>query len=720
MFVYEIVSVICLASLVFGAFYVAVKLVHPKGKNRSEKREQRILYLRSFRKGQCVLVFVPMIVLYVIGGIKQGFPVYKVFLESLAKTFSVITLKFETGIIDSLLETCRIYKFTVYFTFYMVAVNACVFGISMFIQRFSFSRNNRRRAKTVSGRLKEETCIIYGNNPHSEMIYFSDAGACFPKRYIVADFANSGDDRLFSKGVRYASFKGSRKETDILSRYMKAMDDPKQKRLSVIINFENDKDNIELCRSFSELVSTKAEQIKGIRKKEKQLKSAVSVTEEEKEQLELEKARLSKLSIFVLGKDNIDSIYRDIERKSCGYIYCLNRYRLISRRFLWNHPFTDFMTDSHINKKDALLKSGTTISVLMVGFGKTNTRLFSDLIAGNQFAVEDKVSKCRPLIADYHIYDCRKDLHTKDLNHDFFRYQEFCNEHEKDRDKYLPFADLPAKEHLVPGCDINSKGFYESVHAALGKNESDLNFLFIAYGDDLENIELAGKMRSKKKEWGIRNLTIFVKTDSFGNLIPEPDPDSGTEIIPYGEDSEVYSLKNIISEDLYTIAVNADKAYWRAKNKGNLYARIWDWHSSEKNHIDRQSSFYAGLNLKNKYGLLGLDFDKIMNSNDVKQFSSAYNDTARNNLAYQEHLRWNAFMICNGYVPASKSQILDEKGKGKNHAERRHGNLTTQEGLKEFQDMLCGKYGEHEEFNVVKYDYELMDESCSLFPEQQE
>lgn len=57
------------------------------------------------------------------------------------------------------------------------------------------------------------------------------------------------------------------------------------------------------------------------------------------------------------------------------------------------------------------------------------------------------------------------------------------------------------------------------------------------------------------------------------------------------------------------------------------------------------------------------------------------------NMAYQEHLRWNAYMMSYGIVPADKDTILNEKDSrgrftnGNSYEERHHGNLTDFDGL---------------------------------------
>lgn len=78
-------------------------------------------------------------------------------------------------------------------------------------------------------------------------------------------------------------------------------------------------------------------------------------------------------------------------------------------------------------------------------------------------------------------------------------------------------------------------------------------------------------------------------------------------------------------------------------------------------------------------------------------------------------------MISKGLVPATIDEILnekDERGKftnGKNYALRRHGNITTMQGLVQFRKLIAEKFGKSEEdCDVIKYDYQLMDDAWWL------
>ena len=94
-------------------------------------------------------------------------------------------------------------------------------------------------------------------------------------------------------------------------------------------------------------------------------------------------------------------------------------------------------------------------------------------------------------------------------------------------------------------------------------------------------------------------------------------------------------------------------------------------------------------------------------------------------MAVHEHLRWNSFMISKGFIPSTREQILnetytDEKGRvrhtdGKSFATRRHGNLTTFDGLVEFRRMTAERDRTDEAVkDKIKYDYQLLDDAWWL------
>jgi hypothetical protein len=181
------------------------------------------------------------------------------------------------------------------------------------------------------------------------------------------------------------------------------------------------------------------------------------------------------------------------------------------------------------------------------------------------------------------------------------------------------------------------------------------------------------------------------------------------------------------------------------------------WHM-KKTQIERESSLYCCLSLRSKLQLMGLDYCtereiqelglyaysqkaywEYVASDDMPQNSMGegqqpniifsdlnFKQSRRRTMAIHEHMRWNSYMLSKGMIPATIKQIeeleVDDKGRyinGKNYPLRRHGNLTTFEGLVEFR-RIVGKKPDTDEKNedVIRYDYQILDDAYWLLRTQ--
>ena len=67
-------------------------------------------------------------------------------------------------------------------------------------------------------------------------------------------------------------------------------------------------------------------------------------------------------------------------------------------------------------------------------------------------------------------------------------------------------------------------------------------------------------------------------------------------------------------------------------------------------------------------------------------------------------------MIVNGFIPCNKREILT-LNKQDALQKRKHGNLTTMEGLIEFRNLVAQETGKTaENTDVIRYDYQFMDD----------
>ncbi|MCR4675902.1 MAG: hypothetical protein K5634_01570 [Sphaerochaetaceae bacterium] len=698
--IYVFVSVVSLVFMIAGVLFILFSIVLPylKKGEKSKQREERILFLRSFKKGKMGIICIPAFALYLIGILYSGKTLTVAIAETIPLTLRLLTLGYRLDPVRQLSEACPIYHFTMVFVCYMSVVNASLFAISLFEQRISFQFSTRNRKTSCSKIMDTETCWIFGNNTQNNMLYNSDPEYGFKRRIIIDKFPYGGDENLFLKGIHYGAMGTLEEEANLLKDYLEHLSDNKQKSFTIVINWDSDDSNIDLANTYSKVIMDYASG-----------KTAEEIN-----------SSLSKLSIFIFGNEKYYSIYNEIEKKSFGCFIHVNKHRIISQNFIWNHPFTDVLAKDCIDCDKALLREDTGINVFMIGFGKTNNRLFADLVSSNQFIIEDKKAEkgCRPFTANYYLYDSKENIYSKELDHNFFRYLDFYNKH-KDDGRYLPMADIPANVYQKFNTDINSPDFYKSLSTVLGTKKKDHNIFIVAFGDDLENIDFANKLYYKKVEWNIPCMKIFVKVCSS----KYKDQCCSEDICVFGADREIYSMMNIHAQGLFNLALYADMEFERLTAETDPdVPKVADrkWYTFTRNNIERQNSYYAGINYKLKLGLMGLELvsdgtDGIISNEEFKEH---YNK-CRDSLAIQEHLRWNAFMICNGYVPSTIKEILNPENKGIVHEEKRHGYLTNHDGLDQYASLLSENFGKPKEvYDVKKYDTIMMDRCYEILQSQ--
>jgi hypothetical protein len=227
----------------------------------------------------------------------------------------------------------------------------------------------------------------------------------------------------------------------------------------------------------------------------------------------------------------------------------------------------------------------------------------------------------------------------------------------------------------------------------------------------------------------------------------------------------VYNIEKIVNDKMTNMAMMRNRIYaleWEMSD-GSLkdkqvseqdVQQVFDkadrdWYLS-KTQIERESSLYCCLSLRSKLNMMNLDYClqeennlpaiseeeymRIYAGEDMPKYYPLsvqgkkkvnypidFAQSRRGVLAEQEHYRWNSYMLTKGMIPATKAQILGEqvekKGKlkytnGKNYDVRRHGNITTMEGLLEFRKMIAQRDQKSEEqTDVIKYDYQILDDA---------
>ncbi len=710
----HIITAVSLTTLIVWLILIIINCL---AKNRSD----RISFIRGFKKGKCVVVYLAAIPLYCMGYIYSGKFFLEAFFESVSEALSLVALKYDTGGLEALMAADSLYRFTIYFTYTLVALNAILLTLSLTNQYIWRWIQELKMNVTPKNRL-----FLIGNNSSNVSIYLSDS------RYskMVVDFM-SGKDReaLYLKKIAFVSTHSKEEYIEkIFNRSKKS-----KKEYVLIVNTGDDVQNLTLCRAII---------------------AHIDVAENKD-------ALFSSLRVYVFGDPKYEAVYNDIVTSASGCIHYINKYKKIANDFVDSYPLSKFMDEDHIDYSTALVRDGVDINVLMIGFGKTNQQIFLTSVANNQFLT---AGESGPVLkpVNYYMFDKEKAENNKNLNHSYYRYK-----HERvnfNAEDYLPLPAIPAEETYYH-INVNDMEFYNRIQNIVSADSRDVNFVIIAFGSDLENIDMAQKLIEKRAEWGLDNLIIFVKVRAYHmnqTLLEEQNC-----YFMANENDVVYNLDKLLDDKIFRMAKMRNEVYDLENAithnpdivineeylKSHHETSKRNWYIS-KTQMERESSVYCCLSLRSKLNLMGLDYceadspfsrlseqeylniyargdmptvgayDTVAHGKPIIDYSLDFKHSLRETMAIHEHHRWNSFMISKGMIPASIDQIIYEKDKngratnGRNYAVRRHGNLTTFEGLTKFRKLLTERENKDEiEFDVIKYDYQLLDDAYWLLNE---
>ncbi len=158
----NIVTAVCLVLFTAGVVYVCVNIFR---KNRS----QRISFIRGFKKGKCVAIFISAIPLLCLGYVYDGIEIFESILTAISHAIGLVVLKFGLDDIQTLIDANLFYRITVYYCCVLVTFNAILFTFSLLQQKvWHWVRH------IASKCTKKDKLYILGCNDNSKAIYKSD------------------------------------------------------------------------------------------------------------------------------------------------------------------------------------------------------------------------------------------------------------------------------------------------------------------------------------------------------------------------------------------------------------------------------------------------------------------------------------------------------------------------------------------------------------------
>lgn len=768
----SLVSVLCAAALVIIVLGTVINFLR-------KNREERVEFIRGFKKGSCVIVYVAAIPLYLIGYLEKETEWVYAILKALQRSAGLIVLNYHYEDVESVMETFIEYRHTLYLFFIVVTLNAVMLALSLFLQRLWALF--RRIGFNASCR---EKLLLVGNNEENRSLYRTRGKR---RAMLVGTLTEKEKTDLYVEKMSYVDVADTHEEeigalgVKLLKKTLKR----KRRRSTIVINTGNDTKNIAICRKLLAVKDLYAARVDS--------KVAAEC--------------LAGVKVYVFGSPEYESVYNELEELSHGCLRFVNRHLQIATDFIHHYPLTQFMTEKQLDTERSLLNPDVKVNVLIVGFGKTGRQIFLTSVANNQFMTERDGKLCLAPV-NYYVFDRGAPESNRNFNHGYARFGiEMAAEIEKQRttpetSDYLPFPDKPANT-VYDTLDVGAPAFYEKLKAILTENGS-FNYLIVTVGGDLENIDLAQKLEEKRQEWGAENTYLFVKVREGARSFPlfeRPD------CFAIGDVRDtVYNMETLDNDAITNMAKMRNRiyglegtlTYMDAEKKKEAAARAAEAPTAEeekkkltrkekrqqkkeakqkkkaermenivenayieadkkwyvkrrgekgRSRLERESNIYVAISLRSKLHMMGLDCvpvtaegealseteylaiyagedlpayyeDMTAAGKPIVQYPLNFAEGRRTTMAMQEHYRWNSFMITKGFIPASKTQIMTAPKGGKSYDLRRHNNLTTFEGLLEFRRMMAERNNQTElETDVIKYDYQLLDDAYWILKE---
>lgn len=394
------------------------------------------------------------------------------------------------------------------------------------------------------------------------------------------------------------------------------------------------------------------------------------------------------------------------------------RAKSIAFNYISEYPITRYMDGRHIDYARAAVRAATDIRVIFVGFDKVaREMLIASLVNDQLIGISNK--GLEKLQVKYYILSPEAPW---DSLADYCRYErEFLNNTAIDRSKYFELPEKPAGiTHIAIGAQ---GGFIKDIRKLLSPIADSLPCFRIIVSEGMCSAKLLNQIKAAVIGTGAAAYTTLFAV--AGEDIPLPD-----NVIRVADDINAY-------DNYEKAAIERNRIYYE-----DTAAADAKW--AAYNDTARDSNILAVINMRLKLNLLGLDFaiEGASETLSEKEYRSLYfgsdnlifDDTEqtliisleissppRAILAAEEHLRWNAFMISRGYVPAQKADCLDaSRGYGKSEELKIHRNLTTFNGLIEYRRYMADmqyqtKGGDYEALeaaaDVIKYDFQLLDDA---------
>ena len=232
------VSVVCLILMIMLFGYVA-------GKFLKTDRKDKLKFLKSFKKGKFVLIYLVAVPLYWMGIVYKGEPVGGALLMAIKATVDMVVLKYDYSSAAALMSDNLMYRITMDVCFVMVALNALLFTFTIVGERIA----NKVRVN-LAARGKDELFVIIGYNAENRQILQSvtEAGG---KALVLDKVTAELQDEMFVAKAGLVAFGTGDDAGKTLKKLLGATDG---RKITVIINTGDDVKGILITGQLCDMI----------------------------------------------------------------------------------------------------------------------------------------------------------------------------------------------------------------------------------------------------------------------------------------------------------------------------------------------------------------------------------------------------------------------------------------------------------------------------------
>jgi hypothetical protein len=233
-----------------------------------------------------------------------------------------------------------------------------------------------------------------------------------------------------------------------------------------------------------------------------------------------------------------------------------------------------------------------------------------------------------------------------------------------------------------------SSAFFRAITERIG----ELNYIVVALEDDKLSFEIAVEIdRLIRRVCPGRKITLAAYISTPEGYSHYEDNSFSSCIRIFGRARDLFTETVIINESMDKMARTINEFF----NRTYQCDPTDNWHSLDA--FTKESNRSAAMNIRTKLRLMGLDLDDSCSPGQV-DLADYLKGLRLENLAKQEHLRWNAFHFASGWTTWELEDTTGAK-KAKDSANKRHACLVPWDRLSEVTERF-GQKPSYEELDI--------------------